>query len=244
MAGSEAALQRVREDRLLISEVDAWLYREIAPYLGQRVLEVGCGLGNFARYLTDRRLYVGTDVAPESVDSLNATFGGRDNVRACTADVTDPAFLDLARLDLDTVFSLNVFEHIEDDRAAARNAAAVLRPGGALILVVPAHDWLYGTMDASIGHYRRYDKARMAALLGEAGLTVVRLKYINALGAVGWFVNGRIRRQTTPPAGQLRLFNVLTPWLSRLERRFPPPFGISLLGVGVKRGAPLEGTGP
>jgi SAM-dependent methyltransferase len=235
---SQVALQKVREDRLLIDQMDQWLYKEIAPYLGHRVLEIGCGVGNFARYLTDRELYVGTDVAQESVERVSQQYRDRGNMRAVAADVTSPAFADLADLELDTAFSLNVFEHIEDDGAALSNAAGVLQPSGALILIVPAHGWLYGSMDAAIGHYRRYDRTGLAAQLRDAGLELVIAKYINAAGAAGWFFNGRIRRQTTPPAGQLRLFNGLVPWLSRLERRVPPPFGISLLAVGRKPDGP------
>ncbi|MCS7040616.1 MAG: class I SAM-dependent methyltransferase, partial [Caldilineales bacterium] len=134
----------------------------------------------------------------------------------------------------DTVFSLNVFEHIEDDRLAMHNAARVLQPGGHLILIVPAHMALYGSIDRAIGHYRRYDKQMIFTLFQQARLQTVLQKYINALGAFGWWINGRLRQQTTPPSGQLRLFNILVPALKRIERVLPPPFGISLLAVGRK----------
>lgn len=234
LTASEAALQRVREDRLLIDRVDLWLYAEIAPYVGQRVLEIGCGLGNFARYLTRCELYLGTDLSAESVAHVNRLYHDQPHMQARVADVTSPSFLSLAGLQVDTIFSLNVLEHVEDHAEALRNAKAVLEPGGALILVVPAHAWLYGTMDRALGHCRRYSKEAMAALLGEVGLALVKLKYLNALGALGWYVNGRIRRQQTPPANQLRLFNKLVPLVQRMERAAPPPFGISLLAVARK----------
>jgi SAM-dependent methyltransferase len=221
---------------MLIDQVDLWLYRMIAPYFGRRVLEIGCGLGNFARHLTDRELYLGTDVAPDSVRHVRRLYRDRENMCAVAVDVTDPGFVDLARMLPDTVFSLNVLEHIEDDRGALRNAVQVLRPGGRLVLVVPAHAGLYGSMDVAIGHHRRYDRAGLAARLRDAGLRITEIRHINALGAVGWFVNGRVLKQTTPPSSQLRLFNGLVPWLSRLEQRVPPPFGISLLAVGSKPG--------
>lgn len=228
----EAALQRVREDRLLIDEVDRWLYEEIAPFLGRRVLEIGCGLGNFARYLTDRELYVGVDVSAASVAHVRETYGARPNMQAHVCDVVDDQFLGFGRLGIDTVFSLNVLEHIENQRAALHNAQAILQAEGTLVLVVPAHDWLYGSIDQAIGHRRRYDKEGMARLLNELGLTCVHQKYLNALGAVGWFVNGRILKRETPPSGQLRLFNVLVPWLKRFEHVVSMPLGISLLTVG------------
>lgn len=236
MKYSETALQKVREDRLLINAVDQWLYEEITPYLGLRVLEIGCGLGNFARYLTGRELYLGTETSAESIAHIEQVFAGRPNMRFAIADATAPSFKDFARDTIDTIFSLNVFEHIEDHEAALRNARDVLQPGGKLILVVPAHMRLYGSIDLAIGHYRRYDKQMIAGLFQQVGLNCVTLKYINALGALGWWVNGRLRRQATPPSSQLRVFNALVPALKRIERTISTPFGISLLAVGRKAG--------
>lgn len=234
MEYSEVALQKVREDRLIINAVDQWLYEEIAPYLGRRIIEIGCGLGNFARHLTDCELYLGTDTSAESIAHVQQVFAGYPNMRFAVADATTTAFTHFASQAIDTVFSLNVFEHIEDDAAAVRNAASVLQPGGHLILVVPAHMVLYGSIDRAIGHYRRYDKRMMAGLFQQADLTLVTQKYINALGALGWWANSRLRRQETPPSGQLRLFNRIVPILKQIERSVPPPFGISVLTVGRK----------
>ena len=234
MEYSETALQKVREDRLLIDAVDQWLYEEIAPYLGQRIVEIGCGLGNFARHLTDREFYLGTETSAESIAHVRGVFAGQANMRFAVADATAPAFVDFASCAIDTVFSLNVFEHIEDHEAALRNARAVLQPGGKLILVVPAHMALYGNIDRAIGHYRRYDKRMMAELFARAGLTCITQKYINAVGALGWWANGRLRKQETPPSGQLRLFNVIVPVIKAVERVVPMPFGISLLAVAQR----------
>lgn len=234
MQYSEAALQKVREDRLLIEAVDLWLYEEIRPFLGRRVLEIGCGLGNFARHLVDRELYIGTETSAESIEQVRRDFFAYPNMRFMLADATADTFVEFARYDIDTIFSLNVFEHIEDHQTALANAVQVLRKGGHLILVVPAHMALYGSIDRAIGHYRRYDKRMMADLYQAVGLKLIRQKYINAVGALGWWFNGRVRRQETPPSGQLRLFNHVVPILKAIERVLPVPFGISLLAVGQK----------
>ncbi len=234
MEFSEAALQKVVEDRLLIDKVDLWLYDEIKPYIGQRVLEIGCGMGNFARYLVDRELYLGIDIGTESVDYLNNRFGTYANVKAIVSDVTNDDFLKLESYSIDSVFSLNVFEHIEDHEKALNNAAQVLQPGGSFILGVPAHNWLYGSMDKSIGHYRRYDPQMLQELFHAAGMQCVKQKHINAAGAIGWFVNGKIRRQETPPSGQLELMNKVVPWIRNLEGIVPMPFGITILTVAKK----------
>lgn len=234
MEYSATALQKVREDRLLLNAVDQWLYEEISPYLGQRILEIGCGLGNFARHLTDRSFYLGTEISAESIEEVRGVFIDHPNMQFAVADATADSFTAFGRHEIDTIFSLNVFEHIEDHEAALRNAVQVLRPGGHLILVVPAHMWLYGTIDRAIGHYRRYNKGMLTALYQQVGLTCLNQKYINALGALGWWANGRLRREETPPSGQLRLFNRVVPMIKWAERTVPPPFGISVLAVGKK----------
>lgn len=232
---SAPALQKVREDRLLIERVDTWIYEEVDPYVGQRVLEIGCGHGNFARFFADRQLYIGIDLSAESVEQVQSRFGHLPNVRAQVADVTAEPFLDLARHRLDSVFSLNVFEHIQDDLGALRNAKQVIVPGGTLVLVVPAHSWLFGTIDVAIGHYRRYDKRALAAMFRELDLELLVHKYLNMAGALGWFTSGRLFRHTVPPSGQLRLFNRLVPLLKRIERTISAPFGVSIMAVGRKK---------
>ena len=232
----ESALQRVREDRLLIDRCDAWLFEEIEPFLGQRILEVGCGLGNLARLLRDRELYIGIDSCGESVSVLQTQYVNDSNMKFLCMDVTDPSVDGLGNHRLDTVVSMNVFEHIDDDVIALRQVCRLLQPDGWLVLVVPAHDFLYGTMDRAIGHCRRYTKASMARKMAAAGLRVHEQKYLNALGALGWFVNGRILRQPVPPSNQLRAFNKIVPIVQKMERIVKSPIGISLLTIAKREG--------
>ncbi len=235
MEYSEVALQQVRERRLLIDQVDLWLYDEVRPYIGQHVLEIGCGHGNFARHLVDRERYMGIDISPESVRLVQETLCKQPNMNALVADITDVAFTEkFPDHSFDTVISLNVFEHIENDVLAIQNARSVLRPGGVMILVVPSHQWLYGTMDRSIGHYRRYSKESLAVTFEHGGFTVEKQKYINTLGAVGWFINGRILRQSVPPVTQLRFLNGIIPLVKWMEQRVDAPFGTSVLTIARK----------
>jgi len=78
----EEALDEVRRRRLLIDRLDAWLFSEIAPHTGRRVLEVGCGLGNLLRHLLDRELVVCVDVSGSSVEAVQREFGSHRHVTA------------------------------------------------------------------------------------------------------------------------------------------------------------------
>ncbi|MBC7076794.1 MAG: methyltransferase domain-containing protein [Synergistales bacterium] len=235
MQYDEGALQAVRERRLLIDEYDSWLVEELRPFLGQRVIEVGCGLGNLLKHFVDRELVVGIETSPETVTEAKRKFAGFENVSIYEYSITDQSVLALQEMKFDSAVSLNVFEHIEDDELAMQHTALLLKPSGYFVLIVPAHQWLYGTMDSSIGHYRRYTKALAKEKLEKTGFRIVHQKYLNTLGAIGWFVNGRFLRRNVPPSGQLRMFNKIVPILKAVERVFTPPFGISLITVAQRK---------
>ncbi len=229
--GLDQALREVRETRFLINRVDEWIVEEIQPYLGNRILEVGCGWGNLAHRLSaGRTLWYAIDNDPESIDHLRAQ-PDLTNVQTQCLDICGTLPAGLEGLSFDTVLSLNVLEHIEDDALALRHMRRLLTPGGHLLLVVPAHGWLYGRMDRAIGHFRRYSVRDMRANLLNEGFVPVEMRYLNAVGALGWLVAGRILRRKTPPREQLTAFNALVPWVKRVEGVIRPPFGVSLVVV-------------
>lgn len=229
-----AALDEVRKSRLLINQFDEWLFKLVAHYVGERVLEVGCGHGNVLRHLTNRSLVVGVDIDGASVDQVRLQYGTYDNVHAYLVDVTSGDFLRFGTSHLDTVLSINVLEHIEDDELALVQISRVLSPAGRLILVLPAHSFLFGTMDKAIGHFRRYTLNSLQEKLSRAGFVVRLHRYINPIGALGWFVNARLLRRKVPPRAQLRVFNRLIPFLAPLQENMNLGFGLSVLSVSEK----------
>ena len=213
-----------------------WTYDVMQPYLGARVLEVGGGFGSFTELLLDRTRVVSIDNDPACTAELRARFGARCQVRILDADLVDPDLPSrLAGERLDTVVCINVLEHIEDDLAALRNLYHVLEPGGRLALLVPAHPSLYGTLDAIVGHVRRYDRGRLLAAIRAAGFEPRACRYFNSVGAVGRYVLGRVRRQQQTGQAQVRFYDRwVVPVLAPFERLVPPPFGQSLVVIGHK----------
>jgi SAM-dependent methyltransferase len=207
-----------------------WMFQQLAPWLGRRVLEIGAGIGSLTRYLVGRELVLATDLNPRYLRILANTFERHTRVEVASLDLTqfDPA--PLAAKGIDTILCLNVLEHVENDGEALRRMHAALVPGGRLVLLVPAHQRLYGAIDRAIDHHRRYGRAGLVAALEGAGFRVEHTVFFNRLGALGWYLNSVLLRRTRVPGVQLHLQNFLVPFL-RAESALPLPFGLSLIAV-------------
>ena len=220
----------------LATNYHRWTYDVVRLAIGQRVLEVGGGLGSWSHLLQQRERLVTIDCDPDCTQLLRERFADAATVRVLDADILDPALpLALAAERLDTVVCINVLEHIEDDQRALRHMYQALQPGGRLILLVPAHPRLYGTLDEVVGHFRRYERAGLREQVRDAGFSVQDCRYFNSVGAAGRYVIGRVRQQQETGAGQVRFYDrFVVPVLSRIERLAPPPFGQSLIVIGGK----------
>jgi len=218
----------------VLRRYNGFLWDLMQPFIGRTVLEVGAGTGLLTRYLSTRERVLATELDPEYVELLRRTFADTPNVEIRSLDLSRLAEDHIPRHHFDTVVCSNVLEHIEDDAAALGAMHDVLVPGGRVILIVPALQALYGSIDRAIHHHRRYSREELTRKLEGAGLTVEHLSYFNMLGVPGWFLNARVLKRKAVPGIQARLNDFLVPWL-RLERRFGPPVGMSLLAVARAR---------
>jgi len=210
----------------------AWQARMALQQAGQRIIEIGCGLGNFTEYLLDREQVIALDVVDDCLEHLRGRFPGRANLQTRRLDVQDSAFLELRRERIDTIICLNVLEHVREDRLALEHMREVLEPGGRAIFILPAFESLYGPIDRNLGHFRRYSKTRWRELAEASGLRVRESRYLNSVGMIGWWLNAKVLKKTEQSEGQIALFDsVIVPTLSRLERAIEPPFGQSIFTV-------------
>ncbi len=201
---------------------------ELAPHIGQRVLEVGAGLGAVTRELLAR----GRDVtALEPDPSLHARLVGGANgatlVNGTLDDVPHGSTFD-------TVLYVNVLEHIRDDADELRAAGSFLAAGGNIVVFVPALPSLYGTMDEVSGHHRRYRRAELSAVFAAAGLRTTAIRSFDPVGVVPYWAMYRVLRRTALGGASVGLYDRVIIPLSRavslLTRGHGP--GKNLVAVG------------
>jgi SAM-dependent methyltransferase len=215
------------------SPYQRWLLAAIEDQVGNRVLEVGSGVGGWGQHLTDKEVAVSIDISEERLEIAKNLFK-ETNIEYRKMDICSTEVLKLVSYDFDTILCVNTLEHIEDDSLALKNMFKVLAAGGNLLLIVPAMQLLYGTLDHRYGHYRRYSKEGLSQILREAGLKIHRISHMNMVGALGWFLYCRVLKIRKPPIKPFGLFNRLVAVNARVDKMFGPPLGMSLVVVASK----------
>jgi SAM-dependent methyltransferase len=211
-----------------------WLLDQVRPFLGDRLLEAGAGIGNLSGLLLNRGRLVVLEREPVYLARLERRFEGRRNVRVVEADLADAStYADLADEELDTIWCSNVLEHIGPDEDVLASFARLVVERGHCIIVVPASQRWFNGLDAALEHVRRYEADELRFKLDNAGFDVVLLKRFNRLGALGWLVSGWLGRRELSPA-QMIWFDRLLP-LAKICERILPIGGLSLIAVGRKR---------
>jgi glycosyltransferase involved in cell wall biosynthesis len=208
--------------------------REIQPFLGERVLEVGAEIGNLARHLTYCKQLILAEPTPECRRQLAANMEYCGNVTISDQDVfTKDGVAWAKRVQPDTILCINQLEQLEDDKAALDSLAAAIEPGGRLILLVSAHHFLYGSMDEALRRRRRYSSETVAALVKGVGLQIEHQKWLGKLVLVGWFLESKVWRRQFIALKPVALLNVISPLMGILDHWLPWK-GLSLLVVARK----------
>ncbi len=207
----------------------------IADAIHGDVLEVGAGIGATTRLLCDGRQRSWTALEPDAklADRLLADLSIGQPRPTVTVIVRTLAELPAAPA-YDTILYIDVLEHIEDDREEMIRAADRLRPGGDLIVLSPAHQFLFSKFDQAIGHYRRYNRAMYRALT-PPGTKLVRLTYLDSVGMLASLANRLLLRSATPTRRQVLFWDRWLVPCSRLaDRLLWGRVGKSILGIWRK----------
>ena len=210
--------------------------RKLRPYIGGSVIEVGAGLGGSTKYLCDLSHVHWLCLDPDAynVSHLKALIATRKLPPCCEArcgvlaDLSPDEFAD-------TIIYIDVLEHIENDEGEMHVAAAHLVPGGHIVALSPAFNFLYSPFDEAIGHYRRYVR-KDARRLASQSLTLQATFFLDSAGFFASALNRLILRKSQPSIGDIQIWDkAIVPISLLTDKILGRLFGKSIVMVWQKR---------
>jgi 2-polyprenyl-3-methyl-5-hydroxy-6-metoxy-1,4-benzoquinol methylase len=216
-----------------------WMYNTIKPFCKGKVLEIGSGLGNISNFFfRDKFEILLTDIREGYCSKLETKFKNNSCFLGIELiDLTDPDFdtkFEKYFNQYDTVFALNVVEHIYDDTLALNNCYKLLKQNGHVIILVPSYQKLFNTFDKELGHYRRYTKSTLSHLFTKTDFKITHKQYFNFMGIFGWYVTGNLLKREAIPGNQMKLYNTLVPIFKIIDKIILNSAGLSTIIVGRK----------
>lgn len=209
-----------------------WIFEHFMAYLRGVTVEYGAGIGTCSRLIrphVDRLELV--EPSRNLAERLERAFAGDSGVTVRPEKLESHLFA-LPDASVDTVVLVSVLEHVERDIEAIAEFTRVLRPGGHLLLFVPALSVLMSDLDRCHGHYRRYHRKQLVAALRGGGLVVERARYMDVPGALGWWLFNTLGGAMTFNARMVSFYDrFVVPPARLLEGLVPPPLGKNLVVV-------------
>jgi SAM-dependent methyltransferase len=222
----------------LFADVENWKSywsSQIRPFIGGNVLEVGAGIGANTRFLDPggNQRWVCLEPDPQLVQQLTENL--RQTPNRCRYETFCGTLQSLdTQQQFDTIIYIDVLEHIENDKDELAAAAECLSNGGRIIVLSPAHQWLFSPFDAAIGHFRRYNRSMLRSI-SPSGLSLERLMYLDSAGLTASAANHLLLRQSMPTKVQLRFWDRWIIPVSRvLDRLLLYSVGKSIVAVWRK----------
>jgi SAM-dependent methyltransferase len=252
VTGDSSLQTEVLEDLSDARRYRRWLADLARPHLGPDPVEIGSGTGEYAlEWVSSVTSFTATEAETGRLGSLRRRFEGHPVIRVRhlllggspgeseirgtrIEDGPAPRRTDAPEPQTpahSAAVAFNVLEHIPDHVAALQSMKALVRPGGAIVLVVPAFPSAMSRFDLAIGHQRRYTRGSLGEALAQADLETEQLRYINPIGLLNWYVAVKGLRMRPRNGPALRLFDAAVVPVARLLDRVSVPFGQSVFAV-------------
>ena len=216
-----------------------WMSDIVKKRAKGKILEIGSGIGNISQFFVANKTNIHlSEINLEYVSYLKKKYAqelGQENIFELNL-VSSEFDIKYAHLfnNFDTIFALNVIEHIEDHKTALVNCKKLLKVGGIIIILVPAYQLLYNTFDTNLAHFRRYTRKKIETIFLESEISVKESFYFNFFGIFGWFLFGTIFRQKTIPENSMGIFDKLVFMTKNLDLIFSRIMGLSVVCIGNK----------
>lgn len=234
----------------LTPSLDRWQFSLLRPYLGRKLLEIGAGAGRITALVAEAGCHDElVAVEPSAHFFRLLQIGAGKSPKTTLMETEAEKLLPEYRQHFDSVYSVHVMEHIEHDRQFLETMLALTRPGGNVIIMVPALPFLFSDLDRNIGHYRRYDKKMFRTLVRDLPLEIRHMAYNNFLGVLGSLYFSKLRKMNYQKSAADRkdyfdLYHFFSEYVVPVIRVFesvlPVPIGLNLTVVLRKRTAPAQ----
>jgi SAM-dependent methyltransferase len=217
-----------------------WILHVFKPFLGERIVEVGAGTGSFSELVLEHNITSLSLVEPSTrmhqilSERINQTDAGMQikTYNAVFAKVADQIKI---KQRPDSIIYVNVMEHIADDMAELRAVYETLEKDGRLFIFVPALQWLFGSFDKRIGHYRRYSRSELENKCIGAGFKILKSVYFDFAGIVPWGIKYRLLKSNTLEVRSVKFYDrFVVPAARTIESIIEPPIGKSVLLIAEK----------
>lgn len=209
--------------------------KHLAPFIQGNVLEVGAGIGETTAHLLNEKVENWLCLEPDAslAEKIAIKIKNKQLPTACKLLIGTT--LDLA-IDhkYDTIIYIDVIEHIEKDKEEIERASALLNKGGKLIILVPAHQYLYSPFDKAIGHFRRYNKKRLQEVI-PVGIQKKKIFYLDCLGLFASLMNKWFLKKDYPTLQQVKFWDqMIVPVSKCIDPLIGFSTGKSLIGIWQK----------
>lgn len=218
---------------------NAWMGDTLRPFIGDRVLEIGAGIGTLTEQMIPRDAYTASDINPVYLAFLRSYVLGKPYLTVRHVDATRAEDFQGFERRFDTVMMINVLEHVPDEAATLANVMASLEPRGRFVVLVPQHPALYGTLDEALDHRERYTQDGLRRSLETAGFEVERIFDFNRASVPGWWLNGRVLKRRSFSRIQLKIFDTAVPLLRHVDHWLPYG-GQSLIAIARRPESPAR----
>ena len=209
----------------------------IIPYMGKRILEVGAGIGSTALALKNVPCDCWVSLEPDSLLCEKISNKQKQGLLSTKVNIFNGTVSELSRKDkFDTILYIDVLEHIENDAAELELVSKLLTEGGHIIILSPAHNFLFSPFDRKIGHYRRYNKKLLIGIV-PAGMSILKIRYLDSIGFFASLANKTILKQIVPTSSQIAFWdNGLIPISMIVDPLLLYSAGKSIFSVFKKEG--------
>lgn len=223
-----------------LSNYHQWYYELIADYLGDRIIDLGCGKGLILNTIHSKKkcsLLIGVDISKNNIEYN--LIKNIENAELVCADFNTFDFSILKTKKIDTILLLDVLEHIKNDIHFLEKLFFNMPEHSKLIIKVPNSQFLFNEIDTTSGHYRRYSKAELKSKCSQAGFKNMNLQYMNIVGGLVYLTKKLKKNKNTTFSENysdknLKNINKIIPIFQLIDKINFLPFGLSIIGVFEK----------